>query len=54
MITELESVKNEYIKLFGGYPAFLLMGAEDDEIIQKLSECIKSGKELEAEEDADY
>ena len=53
-MNELESVKNEYIKMFGGYPAFLLMGAEDSEIIEKLSECIRTGEELEAEEDADY
>ena len=53
-MTELENVKNEYIKMFGGYPAFLLMGAEDSEIIEKLSKCVRSGEELGAEEDTDY
>ena len=47
----LEEVKEKYIEMFGGYPAFLLMGADDDYIIEKLSECIRTGKELEPDED---
>lgn len=44
-----------YEKKFGGYPAFLLMGAEDDEIVAALSECLRTGKELTAPDpDADY
>ena len=45
----------KYEEKFGGYPAFLLMGATDDEIIAALKPCIESGKEYEPpEEDADY
>ena len=43
----VEEVEEEYIEMFGGYPYFLLMGASDDYIIEKLSECIKTGKKLE-------
>ena len=50
----VEEVRNEYIDMFGGYPAFLLMGADEQEEIKLLEECIESGKELEPEEDADY
>ena len=51
----IEEVKQAYIDKFGGYPAFLLMGAADEEIIAQLSKCLKEGKELEPEsEDATY
>lgn len=51
----VEEVKQAYITKFGGYPSFLLMGADDDEIIEKLSECLRTGKELEAPDpDAEY
>ena len=50
---DVEEVKAKYIEMFGGYPAFLLMGADDDYIKEKLSECIRTGKELEPDEDED-
>ena len=51
----VEEVKKAYIEKFGGYPAFLLMGAEDDFIIEALSKCLETGKEYEPpEEDAIY
>ena len=51
----LDEVKAKYIEMFGGYPEFLLMGADDDEIIRLLSGCIENGHELEIEdEDDDY
>lgn len=51
----LEEVKEAYIKKFGGYPSFLLMGASDEEIIDLLTKCLKSGKELEPQfDDGDY
>lgn len=54
-MTQVEAVKAKYIEMFGGYPAFLLMGASDDEIIQELTSCIETGEELEAQDpDADY
>ena len=46
----VEEVKAKYIEMFGGYPAFLLMGADDDYIIEALTKCIETGKELEAED----
>lgn len=48
-----EAIK-KYTDMFGGYPAFLLMGAEDDEIVKLLTECIESGKELNANGELDY
>ena len=51
----VEDVRAAYIKKFGGYPSFLLMGADDETIIKKLSKCLETGEELEPEEsDADY
>lgn len=51
----LEEVKQAYIEMFGGYPSFLLMGADDDYIIEKLSKCLETGRELEPEDvEADY
>lgn len=44
-----------YTEKFGGYPAFLLAGADDDYIITALSKCVETGEEYEAPaEDADY
>lgn len=48
----LKQLEKQYKEMFGGYPYFLLMGADDDYIMEKLSECIESGKPLEAEDDA--
>ena len=53
-MSELEKVKQQYIDKFGGYPAFLLMDADDDFIIESLSKAIASGKELTVDDDADY
>lgn len=51
-MNELERVKQEYIDKFGGYPAFLLMGADDNYIIEALRKAIDSGEELSgADED---
>ena len=51
----VEEIKAKYIEKFGGYPSFLLMGADDETIIEKLSKCLETGKELEPEDpDADY
>ena len=51
----LEEVKAKYIEMFGGYPSFMLMGADDETIIELLTKCIETGKELEPENpDDDY
>ena len=51
----VEEVKAKYIEMFGGYPSFLLMGADDEYIVEVLTKCIESGKDLEAEDpEADY
>jgi hypothetical protein len=49
----VEEAKEKYIEMFGGYPAFLLMGATDDEIIAQLTKCIETGQELEQEDSDD-
>lgn len=49
----VEEAKQAYIEKFGGYPAFLLMGADDEFIIDVLTRCVESGKELEAEDPDD-
>lgn len=51
----VDEVIKAYEEKFGGYPAFLLMGASDEEIISALTECIESGEELKPfDPDADY
>ena len=50
----VEEVIKAYEERFGGYPAFLLMGADDAVIIEKLTKCLEDGKELEQEEDFIY
>lgn len=50
----VDEVIAKYEEKFGGYPAFLLMGADDDEIIKELTECIENNHELEVPEDGDY
>jgi len=45
----------KYTERFGGYPAFLLMGASDEEIVAALTACIESGQELQPDHlDAEY
>lgn len=52
---KVDKVIAEYEKKFGGYPAFLLMGASDEYIIEALSKCLETGEELRVEDpDADY
>jgi len=51
----LKEAREAYIKKFGGYPSFLLMGADEVEELAMLIECIESGEELKPfEDDADY
>lgn len=50
----VEELRNKYIEMFGGYPAYLLMGADEEEERKKLAECIQTGKELEVPDDCDF
>ena len=43
-----------YTEKFGGFPAFLFMGASDEVIIGKVQEAIKTGQEIEAPDDNVY
>ncbi len=50
-----EEAITKYTERFGGFPAFLLMGASDEEIVAALTACIESGQELQPDHsDADY
>lgn len=51
----LQETREKYISMFGGYPSFLLMGADEEYELEVLSACIESGKELEADtNNSDY
>lgn len=49
-----EEVLNAYIEKFGGFPYFLLMGASDQEIINALEPCLKTGKEYTVHDTNNY
>jgi len=50
-----DEVMKAYKEKFGGIPSFLLMGASDEYIVEALTKCLETGKELEAEDpDVDY
>ena len=53
-MSKVDEVIAAYEKRFGGYPAFLLMGADDDTIIEELTKCLETGQELEAPTDNVY
>ena len=50
-----QEVIDKYTEMFGGWPEFMFMDADDDYIVQELLPCIESGKEYDGGEDgADY
>ena len=53
-MSKVDEVIKAYEDKFGGYPSFLLMGADDEEIIKALSKCLETGKELEMDTDDVY
>lgn len=50
----VEEVKKAYEEKFGGLPMFLLMGADDDYIVEALGKCLETGQEYQADEDEVY
>ena len=51
-----ESIIDQYIEKFGGFPSFLLMGMSDEELAEMMAESLRTGKPLkiETEKEADY
>ena len=43
-----------YTEKFGGFPTFLFMGAEDEEIVKAVKKALKTGEEIEAPTGDDY
>lgn len=37
----------KYTEKFGGYPHFLMMGASDEYVVERVEESIRTGKEIE-------
>lgn len=50
----VDEVIDRYVEKFGGWPAMLFMGAEDDYIIDKLQKAIDDGEPIEATGDDIY
>lgn len=40
--------KKLYIERFGGFPEFLFMGADENEVLPYIQKALKTGKEIEA------
>lgn len=53
-MSQLETLIEQYIAKFGGYPYPLFRGASDDYIISTLKKALESGKEIEPPDEADY
>lgn len=51
-MTEEQAI-NAYKERFGGFPYFLMMGASEEKIVEKVMKALESGEEIEAEND-DY
>lgn len=43
-----------YVKKWGGYPAFLMMGMSDEEAAKKLQEAVESNEEIKPGEGKIY
>lgn len=43
--------KNLYIERFGGFPEFLFMGADENEVLSHILKALKTGKEIKAPND---
>lgn len=49
-MTRDEAIK-AYSDKFGGFPYFLMMGADDDYVVERVEEALRTGKEIEPEVD---
>ena len=49
-----KEVIEKYTEIFGGWPAFMFMGASDEEIVRELQPCVEQRKEYDGGEDGDY
>ena len=47
----LDEAVKKYIDVFGGIPLELLMGMSDEDKLNLLENAIKSGKEIEADDE---
>ena len=46
---------NAYVEKFGGFPYFLFLAAEEEQIVEAVRTALETGKEIAApESDADY
>lgn len=50
-----EEAKARYIEEFGGFPEFLFMGADENEVMPFIRRALDTGREIEASDDGnDY
>jgi hypothetical protein len=50
----LDQYIGEYIKKFGGFPYFLIMGAKDEVVIEMIKEALETGEEIKPKEGMIY
>ena len=53
-IATVDEAIDAYIDRYGGYPAYLLMGADDEYIIDKVIVALETGREIKGEEGLVY
>lgn len=49
-----EEAINKYVDEFGGWPYFLMMGASDEYVVQRVEEALKTGEEIKPVEGRVY
>jgi len=51
---DFKKAKENYIKKFGGFPYFLMMGMEDEEAAKLMEKAVEEGKEIQIESENIY
>jgi hypothetical protein len=51
---DFKKAKENYIKRFGGFPYFLMMGMEDEEAAKLMEKAVEEGKEIQIESENIY